>query len=330
MTEQDSAYRQQLEAALAFMNEGDDFLVVSHVQPDGDAISSTVVVGWLLNKLGKRFLLVNESELPSRLSFLTLADSIQRFNEQAPPWGFSRVISTDCADYKRIGQVSSSFQPGTALLNIDHHPTNDGFGSVNVIRSDAAATVEILYDLIEHAGIALDVEAATAIYTGLMTDTGGFRYANTTPHVMSIAAELLKLGVKGNDLADHLLEKMTRPQLMLLQRGLSRLAFTEDGKIGWLYITPADLEETQAVPEDLEGLVNYARNIDGVEVGMLFKGTMDGQTKVSLRSAGRVDVAAIAQSFGGGGHVRAAGCRLEYGLPEAMPKVVDAVRRVLV
>lgn len=323
-------YDRQLEAALAFLNEGDDYLVVSHVQPDGDAISSTVVVGWLLRQLGKRFTLINESELPSRLGYLMMFGDVQRYNEHTPPTGYTRVISIDCADYKRIGLVSSSFPQGIQLLNIDHHPTNDRFGTVNVIRSDAAATVEILYDLIRHAGLALDAEAAAAIYTGLLTDTGGFRYANTSPHVMAIAAELLQLGVKGNELADHLLEKMTRPQLELLQRGLTRLRFSEDGRIGWLYIAPVDLEETGAASEDLEGLVNYARNVDGVEVGLLFKGTQDGQTKVSLRSAGRADVASIAQSFGGGGHVRAAGCRLECGLEEAMRQVVEAVERVLI
>ncbi|WP_270171782.1 DHH family phosphoesterase [Paenibacillus sp. SYP-B4298] len=329
MTQAESLYEQQLAAALAFVSEGDDFLVVSHVQPDGDAISSTVVVGWLLRQLGKRFTLINESELPSRLGFLMMCGDVGRYDEQLPPSGFTRVISVDCADYKRIGLVSSSFPEDVQLLNIDHHPTNDSFGSVNLIRSDAAATVEILYDLIRHAGLALDTEAATAIYTGLLTDTGGFRYANTSPHVMAIAAELLKLGVKGNELADHLLEKMTRPQLELLQRGLSRLSFTEDGRIGWLYIAPSDLEETGAASEDLEGLVNYARNVDGVEVGMLFKASQEGQTKVSLRSAGRVDVASIAQSFGGGGHVRAAGCRLDCGLQEAKKQVVEAVERVL-
>ncbi|MNG02006.1 Bifunctional oligoribonuclease and PAP phosphatase NrnA [compost metagenome] len=207
------------------------------------------------------------------------------------------------------------------MLNIDHHPTNDLFGTVNVVLSYAAATVEILYELIEQAGITLDEPAATAIYTGLLTDTGGFRYSNTTPRVMEIASELLKLGVNGHWIADYLLERMTMPQLKLLQLGLSRL--------GWLYIEANDLSATGAAPEDLEGLVNYARNVDGVEVGILFKEMMNGHVKVSLRSAGTADVAAIAQSFGGGGHVRAAGCRLEETLQQSMDKVVEAVRKAL-
>jgi len=329
MTAQTEAYREQLQAALDFLRDGDDYLVVSHVQPDGDAISSTVIMDWLLRKLGKSVVLINEGAVPVRLAFLRAAEDIVAHTEQPPARTFRRIVTVDCADFQRIGLVRSLFAEDYALLNIDHHPTNDGFGTVNLMRFDAAATAEILFDLIEESGIPLDVEAATAIYTGLLTDTGGFRYANTSPHVMSVASKLLAAGVDGYKLADHLLERMTMPQLRILQRGLARLQFSEDGRIGWLYIEPADMQETGAAPEDLEGLVNYPRNIDGVEVGILFKVTNDGKVKVSLRSAGRVDVAAIAQSFGGGGHVRAAGCRLDTGLQEASAAVVGAVRKAL-
>ncbi|WP_419873145.1 DHH family phosphoesterase [Candidatus Pristimantibacillus sp. PTI5] len=329
MMEQGS-YLKQLDDALAFMRSYDDFLVVSHVQPDGDAISSTVVVGWLLQKLGKTFVLINESELPSRLNFLDQFDSIINYKHAEPERKFAAVISIDCADFKRIGEVSSSFAPDAKLLNIDHHPTNNGFGTVNVIRAEAAATVEILFDLIERAGISCDLPCATAIYTGLLTDTGGFRYSNTSPRVMQIASRLLALGVSGNELADHLLEKMTMAKLKLLQIALNRLTFTDNLEIGWVHIGKDDLRNTGAVPEDLEGIVNYALNVDGVEVGILFKETEDGAIKASLRSAGKANVAAIAQAFGGGGHVRAAGCKLDGPLTNSIPELVEAVRKALV
>ncbi|MUT66400.1 bifunctional oligoribonuclease/PAP phosphatase NrnA [Paenibacillus sp. NEAU-GSW1] len=322
-------YLAQLDAAIAFMKEGDDFLVVSHVQPDGDAISSTSVIAWLLNKLGKKAVLMNEGEPPSRLSYLYQFDAIINYRKTRPETKFTKVITVDCADYKRIGEVTALFAPDVQMVNIDHHPTNDGFGSVNIILDHAAATVEILYDLIERAGIELDLDCATAIYTGLLTDTGGFRYSNTSSKVMAIASRLLEFGVRGHQLADHLLEKMTMPKLKLLQRSLSRLTFSEDQQIGWLYIAKDDMRETGAVSDDFEGIVNYALNIDGVEVGILFKETDDGQVKASLRSAGKVDVAAIAQSFGGGGHVRAAGCRLEGPLAESTQTLVEAVRKAL-
>ncbi|WP_238192056.1 bifunctional oligoribonuclease/PAP phosphatase NrnA [Paenibacillus sp. L3-i20] len=312
------------------MKNNASFLVVSHVQPDGDAISSTVVVSWLLERLGKKSVLVNESELPSRLSYLNHFDRIISFKSGRPELTFDAVIAIDCADFRRIGEVADIFPNDCKLLNIDHHPTNNGFGTVNVIRPDAAATVEILYDLIERAGLEPDLNCANAIYTGLLTDTGGFRYSNTSPRVMQIASNLLAIGVSGNKLADILLEKMTLAKLKLLQMALSRLTFSENLEIGWLYIGKDDIKDCDAVPDDLEGIVNYALNVDGVEVGILFKEANDGAIKASLRSAGKADVAAIAQSFGGGGHVRAAGCRLEGPLPEAIKVLVEAVRKALV
>ncbi|MBD2845242.1 bifunctional oligoribonuclease/PAP phosphatase NrnA [Paenibacillus sp. IB182496] len=324
-----AGYREQLDAALRFLREGDDYLVVSHVQPDGDAISSTVIIGWLLGKLGKRYVLANEDEVPGRLRFLPLTGSIVQLPDTDHARRYARVVSVDCADFRRIGTVSQSFADGVQLLNIDHHPTNDQFGAVNVVRTNAAATAEILYDLIAHAGLALDMQVAEPLYVGLLTDTGGFRYANTSAHVLRIAAELIGHGVSGSAIAERMLEMMTMPQLQLLQRGLSRLQFTAGGRIGWLYIEHSDLAQTGAAGEDLEGLVNYARNVEGVEVGILFKGAADGGIKVSMRSAGKVDVAAIAQRFGGGGHTRAAGCRLECSLTEASARVLAAISEVL-
>ena len=176
----------------------------------------------------------------------------------------------------------------------------------------------------------IDREVATAIYTGILTDTGGFRYSNTSPEVMAIASRLLQAGVNGPELAELLLERMSFGQMQMIQRGLSRLAFSEDKRIGWLWVTSEDLDETGATNEDLEGLVNYPRNIEGVEVGMLFKENGQSSVKVSLRSAGSVNVAAVAQHFGGGGHVRAAGCRLTDPLPEVITKVVDVVKKAMV
>ncbi|OUS71662.1 DHH family phosphoesterase [Paenibacillus sp. MY03] len=324
------SYNDLLKEALAFIEGHASFLVVSHVQPDGDAISSTSVVAWLLSKLGKTAVLVNESLLPSRLSFLHRFEEIHSLKAVKLEGTYDAIIAVDCADYRRIGEAASLFASGAALLNIDHHPTNDGFGTLNIIRPEAAATVEILYDLLEAADITPDLDCATAIYTGLLTDTGGFRYSNTSPRVMEIAANLLAIGVSGSRLADHLLEKMTIGKLKLLQTALSRLTFSDNLEIGWLYMTKDDLRECGAVPDDLEGIVNYALNVDGVEVGILFKETESGQVKASLRSAGKADVAAIAQSFGGGGHVRAAGCTLDGPISAASALLVEAARKALV
>jgi bifunctional oligoribonuclease and PAP phosphatase NrnA len=319
----------QLEQAAAFLREHDDFLVVSHVQPDGDAISSTVAVGWILERLGKKFTLMNEGPVPSRLHFLRGSEDIYGCGEGAPDRKFRHIVAVDCADFARVGPAMMWFEEEYGLLNIDHHATNDAYGAVNLLKFDAAATAEILYDLAVHMEMPIDAEAAAAFYTGLITDTGGFRYSNTSPHVMEIASRLLEAGAQGPILAEQLLERMSMGQMRMIQRGLSRLAFSDDQRIGWLWVTTEDLGETGATTEDLEGLVNYPRNIEGVEVGILFKENGAKSVKVSLRSAGLVDVAAVAQHFGGGGHVRAAGCRLTIPLAEAIEQVVGHVRAEL-
>ncbi|WP_223066814.1 DHH family phosphoesterase [Paenibacillus caui] len=320
---------QELQSAVDFIKEHDDFLIVSHVQPDGDAVSSTLAVGWLLSCLGKKYAMVNEGPIPRRMSYLWHADKIVDLSKESLPHTYKHVICVDCADFKRVGTTREYFDGDALLLNIDHHPTNDGYGSVNLIVPDAAATAEILFDVLECAGVELDKDAATAIYTGILTDTGGFRYSNTSPKVMSIASRLLEYGVDGPWLSEQLLEQMTYPQLRILTKALNKLECTEDGKISWVSITDEDLAEAGAIHEDLEGIVNYPRNISGVEVGMLFKVINGNAVKVSMRSAGKVNVAAVAQSFGGGGHVRAAGARLEGTLSEVVAAVVERVKQEL-
>lgn len=321
-------YVKQLEEAIAFIKGYSSFLIVSHVNPDGDAVSSSSAVAWCLEQLGKQAIIINESELPKRLDYVYRYHSILRY-EPDMSLAFDAVIAVDCADDKRMGKVVELFGPQTAILNIDHHATNNNFGQVNVINAEAAATVQILFDLINHMNIPIDLDCGTALYSGLITDTGGFRYSNTSPEVMKMASDLLAIGVSGHKLADTLLEKMTIGKLKILKLALSRITFSEDEKIGWVHINKDDLNICNAEPEDLEGIVNYVLNVDGVEVAILFKETKTGAYKASLRSAGNVDVADICQSFGGGGHVRAAGCTLGESLHTCIEQLVSEIRKAL-
>ncbi|MGN7351037.1 DHH family phosphoesterase [Paenibacillus amylolyticus] len=318
-------YEQALQAGKQFLLEHDDYLVVSHVQPDGDAVSSTVTVGWLLSCLGKTFTMINEGEIPGRMQFLWEAGNIVNMTEQPLQRKYKAVICVDCADFARVGLTRHYFEDDAVILNIDHHPTNDGYGTVNIIKSDAAATAEILFDFLNLFQVTWDKDVATAVYTGLLTDTGGFRYANTSPNVMTTASRLLEHGVDGPYLAQTLLEQVTLPQVRILNQALSSLQMTDDGKIAWVVITPDDMVACGAANEDLEGVVNYPRNIQGVEVGIFFKVINENAVKVSLRSAGKIDVAALAQTFGGGGHVLAAGCRLEGRFDDIVAKVLKQV-----
>ncbi|MBU7317377.1 DHH family phosphoesterase [Paenibacillus oleatilyticus] len=322
-------YAVQLQAAAGFIREQDDFLVVAHVQPDGDAAGSTFAVAWMLQSLNKRFTLINEGRIPDKFMYMAGTHAVIEYEKAPPERKFAAVISVDCADFGRIGLVSECFEPERKLLNIDHHATNDGFGTVNLVRSDAAATVEVLYDLALELNLEFTPELNDCIYTGLLTDTGGFRYSNTTPKVMQIAADMLARGVKGHELAERLLETMTLGQVSLLKRSLNTLSFAHSNKVAWLSVTLDDLSATDASSEDMDGLVNYARNVEGVEVGMLFKEKEPGIVKVSLRSGGVADVAALAQKFGGGGHVKAAGCTIRGSMSEAVERVVREVGMAL-
>lgn len=322
-------HEQEFRQAQQFLKEHDQFLVVSHVQPDGDAVSSTLVVGWLLSCLGKKYVMVNEGPIPKRMEILENSEDIVDLSRQPLDETFDHIICVDCADFKRTGKTSLLFSEHACILNIDHHPTNNGFGTFNLIVEKAAATAEILFDLITFMGIKLNLASATALYTGLLTDTGGFRYSNTSPKVMETASKLLEYGVDGPGLSELFLEQMTFPQLKLLTRALNGLQMSGDGKISWVTVDDEDLSATGAIHEDMEGLVNYPRNIQGVEVGLLFKVIDETAVKVSMRSAGKVDVARVAQHFGGGGHVRAAGARLEGKLDDVIRRVIEQVKAEL-
>jgi phosphoesterase RecJ-like protein len=322
-------YEDQLQAARSFIRDYDDFLVVSHVSPDGDAISSTTAVGWMLERLNKRYIMVNEDRISDKFGYLWNSGQISRYAADMETPAFQNVISVDCADFSRIGKVSEWFGEGVSLLNIDHHPTNDDYGTLQLIKPDAAATVEILYDLAKVLDLEWNADLATCIYSGLLTDTGGFRYSSTSPKVMKIASEMLGYGVKGSDLADLLLEKITYSHIRLLQTALASLSFSTDRRIAWVSATAEEIAQAEASNDDLEGLVNYPRNIEGVEVGILFKQPEPGRIKASLRSAGTVNVAEIACLFGGGGHVRASGCTLEGTLEDAIGRVVAEVGKAL-
>jgi phosphoesterase RecJ-like protein len=320
------SYAQMLEASARFIRTNDDFIVVSHLNPDGDAISSTCAIGWLLSQLGKRYVLVNEDLIPNKFGYMPAAASILRAEDEAYRQALQgAIISVDCADFSRIGAPSQLFKQGVPFLNIDHHPTNDFFGTTQLIQPTAAATAQILYDLIQKFELTLDADCANALYTGLMTDTGGFRYSNTTPQVMQIAADLLVAGAKGAWLAEQLLETMTYSQMDLLKRALNQMAFRANHTIAWIVISLDDIAATNAANSDLEGLVNYARNVEGVEVGLLFKQIAENQYKISFRSSGKIDVAKVAKSLGGGGHHRASGATVQGTLAEILDRVFAAI-----
>jgi phosphoesterase RecJ-like protein len=321
-------YLDKIEEASRFIKDHDDFLVVAHIHPDGDATGSSLAVAHLLSNLGKRFTVINEGDTPIRFSFLTGFDQIVNLSKTEVDRTFSAVIAVDVADYKRLGDVSRLIKEKSVILNIDHHPTNTCFGQINVIRSTAASTTEILFDLITgHFNGMIDQKIAEALYTGLLTDTGGFRYSNTTQHVFHMASSLLPHGVRPGDIAEVALETISASHLKLLKQSIQSLSFAYDEQVAFITVSAEDMKQTKATKDDVDGLVSYPRNIEGVEVGVLLKEWEAGEVKVSLRSKKFVDVAAIAQKYEGGGHAKAAGYTFYGTLTEAKEQLISELEK---
>jgi len=310
-----------VQEAACFIAAHDDFLVISHVNPDGDAIGSTLAMAGILKALKKTYWLANPDPLPAKYNVLPWASELLSAEDEAVRGPFNTVLALDAADLQRLDPLSERFAPDAAILNIDHHPTNTRYGTMQLIVPEAAATAQIVYYLAHALNVNIDESLATCLYTGIMTDTGGFRYSNTNPEVMRIAAELLAAGVNPSRLAEQFLERMSMPQLKLLQRALSRLQWDLDGRIAWTYVTEEDFQETGAADSDVDGLVQYPLRVEGVQIGMLFRQIGPERCKVSFRSREPVDVARLAVQFGGGGHARAAGCTVSGNLTQVMEQV---------
>jgi phosphoesterase RecJ-like protein len=307
------------EKASTVLKQAKRVLVVSHVNPDGDAIGSTLAIGFIASALGIKVTLVNESPIPEKFLFLPGIEMIKSpadVNEH-----FSTVIAVDAADASRMGSCQQLFDDQVTIINIDHHGTNNRYGTINIVEPNAAATVELLYDWVCQLEMIITKELAMVLYTGLLTDTGSFRYPNTSPHVLRIAAHLLEIGIPAHIIADRLLETITLPQIRLLGEVLPTMQVLADGKLAYLTL--------EQIEEDTEGLVNYARNIEGVDVGILFRSVGEQEVKVNFRSRELVDVGEIALEFGGGGHKRAAGCTMIGSMEEIQSEVLSRVTQVL-
>lgn len=322
-----SGFVEQIET---FIRQADHLLITTHVDPDGDALGSLLATGLACQQLGKQVTLVNESSIPERFSFLPGIAQICRPQQLSSSYQY--VIAVDAADRTRVGShVRNLYDPQVNLLNIDHHATNDAYGTVNFIDSDASSTAEMLVRWIDQStNLHWDEALATCLYTGILTDTGGFRYANTTPAVLRQAAYLIEQGAPNSQIADLALETSTLPQLKLLALALANLQTRANGQIAWIDLTSDQINQVGASDEDVGGIVNVARNLAGVEVGVLFREVSPNRLKVSFRSRSQVDVAKLASEFGGGGHARAAGCTIEQlSLQAAQAQVIERIEAEL-
>jgi phosphoesterase RecJ-like protein len=297
-------------------------LATSHADPDGDAIGSLLALGLALEKIGKRTTLYNESRIPAVYQFLPGVERIHR--RLGAPGDYDLAVALDCGDLQRVGADWQVLGGVACLINIDHHVSNTGFGHIRLIEPGACATAEIVHRLLKALGVPLDREIAMGIYTGILTDTGSFRFSNTTPAAFAISQEMAEIGVDPYHVAQRVYGSYSLGRIKLLNLALNSIEISQNGKLSMMTVTRRMLEETGTQPEDVDGLINYARRIEAVRVAALVQEQVNGRSTregrgpfhVSLRSDGTVDAAAMAGSFGGGGHFSAAGFQVESTLAD--------------
>lgn len=324
----------RFDKAVEEIRKGNKFLVVSHVSPEGDAVGSLLGVALALRSIGKDATAYLEDPVPDLFKFLPGADTVVHSLDGEGP--FDATFAVDCGQRERLGKGFVELKyPGT-VVNIDHHATNDRFGDVNVIVPDASAAGELVYDLCKAAGIPINKEIAVNLYVAIHTDTGSFRYSSATPESFIKAGELVRLGAEPWEISRRVYENHPARKYKLLGMVLSTLEIIEAAngaagtnnipKIATLVVTREMFRQTGAEKDQADGFVNYARGIEGVEVGVLFREAGPGEYKVSMRSKGDIDVAAISQDFGGGGHRNAAGFTVKGSLDEIKGRVVAIVK----
>jgi len=318
----------------AALRAADSFLIASHPNPDGDAIGSILAAYHLLRALGKTAVTcVNDDPVPRIYQWLPGADQIVAATE--PIVCPDVAIALDVTRRERLGKAAGGIKPSTKVIVIDHHLEDASFGDCVYQDAGASAVGEILVDLFLEAGVPISRAAAECAYVAIITDTGGFRFGNTTPHTHGTAARLLETGLSVPEISCRVFDTMSAPKLDMLRRLLQAMQRTAQGRIAYSMLTLRDMHEARAREEDLDGLVNFTRNIEGVRVGLLFREVDATTTKVSARSnvlgdpPRTLNCAELLSPFGGGGHRGAAGAVLDMPLEAARSRVLQHVQPLL-
>lgn len=307
---------------------GRSVVLTTHVNADGDGVGCQIALQDWLRRQGTRAWIVNPTPFPELYDFLvpdsgavvdaaaTEAREVVRKSDLA--------VVLDTGEISRIGRVRPLIRDMDTIV-VDHHPAgSDSISGISLRDPSACATGELLYDVITAAGGPWTDPIVRGIYIAILTDTGSFRFSNSTPAAHRIAADLVARGAEPEELHRRVYGGRSLRSLKLLRRALDTLEVDDDHLVAWMTIPPGAYEELGAVPQDLDGFIDYPRAIEDVELGLLFRQTAGGDTKISFRSNGDVDVNALARRFGGGGHVKAAGARVTRPMQEVMPEVIEA------
>ena len=304
------------------------FAVLGHVRPDGDALGSQLALALSLQQLGKEVLVWNEDGMLEKYSFLPRAELLTK--PPSSPENVDVAIALDTAIQNRLGTALAAVRTAKIWINIDHHLSNPGYGNIAYVDPSAPATAEIVFRLIKSQGLPFNRDIAENLYAAISTDTGSFQYPKTSAHTLEIAAELIRAGLDVGRLNQQLYENYPRRRLELLRELLRTMRFEQGDSVASFSLSLKTAAELGVLPEDNEGLIDHLRAIRGVIVAVFFEELTDGKVRVSMRSkSNAVDVCAICQKFGGGGHTLAAGARVRGTLAEVEEKVLEEIGEVL-
>lgn len=308
------------------IKKAESIVVLTHETPDGDAIASSLAMRLALKQIGKNADVIIK-EFPRVFDFLPGRDCVKLESDIEK---YDLAISLDCADFKRL-VGNEYFEKAKQTIVIDHHGSNKMYGDINFVNPVSPACCQILIGMFQYFDINIDKELGTCILTGIITDTGGFKYSGVTSDTFEFAAELLEKGVNVSDIYKKVLDTKTKANFELMKRTMDRMEFLEDGKVSFTYITSKDLEDVNAEVGDHEGLVENGRDIEGVEVSVFIrqKDNEENVYKVSMRSNNYVNVSDVCLMFGGGGHEKAAGALVQGDIEQVKQKILKELRKVL-
>lgn len=308
------------------------FLISSHINPDGDSVSSQLAFYSFLSELGKKAYIFDSDLMPLHYKFLPYANAYQTELDNQSLNNVEVAIILDCGNLNRIGnRILEKIGPECIIINIDHHSSNDYFGKYNLVDVNASATSEIIFGFIRKSGLRISYERAVCLYTGIVMDTGCFKFANTNAKSHRIVAQLIKEGVKPERISELIYDIIPYQKAKLFGKVLDTLQISSDGKIAYVSITNEMYKQTKSEVADTEGFIDYVRSLDGIEVALLFRETDSDNIKVSLRSKKRdhdrqpINVDQIAKEFDGGGHQVAAGCVVSEPLNKAIHIILQRV-----
>ena len=317
-----------LKKLMKIIRKNKTFLVATHINPDPDALCSELALAGFLNSLGKKVSIINEEKVPQRFVFLPGSRQIRVWESVKNGPRFDAAVILDCGDLGRIGKVRNLLSSETTLVNIDHHLTNDYFGDFNLVDSNASSTTEVIYELLKKNHYKLNQKEAMLLYVGIMTDTGSFRYENTTARTHQIVSDLMRFKLSPFDLYRRIYESIPLNDLAIFTKVMNDFDVLFKGKVIAVDLPKRVISKFSDEFDLRDTIFKYVRSVKGVEAIVIFTEVSPRKTRVNLRSSGKINVGKLAYLFKGGGHRAASGCVLDKNMKQARRIIFTEMKKI--